>query len=128
MARSIAAVLAGLCSIFVVLLAVDAMVPILFPDAFSGPEGGGAASVLLLTTTYIAASTVLGGYITARVAPNRPTGHALILGVLVLGLAAAGTALAWASAPVWHHALTLAFVLPFVWLGGYLRTRRLLRG
>lgn len=123
MTRSIAAILAGLVGIIAVLLAVDAMVPILLPGAFSGPDGGGAVGVLLLTVAYVAAATMLGGYITARVAPSRPARHALVLGVLVLGLVVTGTAVAWASAPVWYHALSLAFVLPFVWLGGYLRTR-----
>lgn len=123
MVRSITAVLAGLSLIMVLSFAADVAVPILLPRAFAGPEAGGATGVLLLTLTYVAFATAAGGYLTAYLAAEHPARHALVLGGLGLVLVAAGTAFTWMSAPVWYHFLSLAFVVPFAWLGAYLRER-----
>lgn len=120
MARSIMAIFAGLCVIVALAFAADVAVPILFPWAFGGPDAGGAVGLLILTLAYVAVATTAGGFFTAHLAARDPAKHALVLGGLGLVLVATGTAFTWSSAPPWYHVLSLAFVVPFAWLGGYL--------
>lgn len=123
MTRSITAVFAGLCLMVALSFAADVAVPNLIPWAFAGPEAGGAAGLLLLTLAYVAFATAAGGYVTAYLAARHPARHALVLGGVGLVLVAAGTAFTWTSAPTWYHLLSLAFVVPCAWFGGYLRER-----
>jgi hypothetical protein len=72
---------------------------------------------------------VLGAYITARLAPNRPMMHALILGALGTVAAAAGAIAMWDKMPVigpqWYALVLIVLGLPTAWLGGNLRLMQL---
>ena len=83
--RSFGAVFAGLVAVFVLSLGTDALLHVIgiFP-----PLGQAMTDQLfVLATAYRTVYGVVGGYVTARLAPDRPMRHALIGGVvgLVLG-------------------------------------------
>jgi len=88
--RSIGAVFAGLLVIVVLSFATDVLMHAtgIYPPWFQYMTN----SLFVLATAYRSVYSVLGFYITARLAPNRPMLHALILGVVGLVLSIAGAA------------------------------------
>jgi len=56
-------------------------------------------ALFALATAYRTIYTVAGGYITARLAPNKPMGHVLTLGVIGLLAAIAGAVATWNKGP-----------------------------
>ena len=77
----------------------------------------------LLALAYRIAFTVLGCYLTARLAPRRPMRHALILGWIGFALSTLGAAVAMSVAnlgPNWYPILLALSSLPCAWLGGAL--------
>lgn len=79
--------------------------------------------LLLLATTYRSIYGILSGYIIARLAPNRPMGHALLAGALGTVVSAAGAAATWNSTAGQHwYPIALALTaLPTAWIGTKLR-------
>ena len=78
-----------------------------------------------LATAYRVAVTILGGYITARMAPQYPMKHVMILGAIGLVAATAGLAATWNRpelGPKWYPIALVVTALPCVWAGGRLRT------
>jgi uncharacterized membrane protein len=72
---------------------------------------------------------ILGGYVTAWIAPYRPVRHALILGVIgfILGIVGAVT-MRNAPAAIGHHWYPIALIVPAIpqsWAGGQLRVMQL---
>jgi hypothetical protein len=126
MMRSIVAVVVGFLFIGVLSFGTDAVIRNVIPDAFD-PSNGRTDNVALLlcTIAYVGIYAVIGCWLTARMAPAKPMKHALILGVLGLVFTAAGTAVAWDTAPVWYHVVSLATVMPYAWLGGRLAERQI---
>jgi peptidoglycan/LPS O-acetylase OafA/YrhL len=83
-----------------------------------------------LASAYRALFTVAGGYVTARLAPDRPMRHAWILaGIgLVAGLAGVVAYYAIGGAelgPAWYAISIPVEAIPCVWLGGRLAASRL---
>jgi hypothetical protein len=76
---------------------------------------------------YVGVFAVAGCYVAARLAPRRPMWHALALGGLGLVFNIAGTFATWNDAPIWYHVVSVGLVMPYAWLGGYIRERQLLR-
>jgi len=125
--RSIAAVFAGMLAVIVLSIGTDAAMSALgvFPT-LGGPMSD---PMLLLATLYRTAYGVAGGYIAARLAPDRPMRHALILGTLGLIASLVGVVATWnTKATIGHEWYPLALVvlaLPPAWLGGRLREMEL---
>lgn len=128
MIRSLFAVLAGFFFIAALSFGADALLRATAPSAFDAVGRTDSLPLLLLTLAYVGVFAVSGCYLTARVAPNRPMLHALVLGLLGLVLQAAGTWAMWDTAPAWYHLASLSLVLPFAWLGGRMREVELARG
>jgi hypothetical protein len=127
MGRSIGAVLAGFVAVVILSLGTDVFMHAigLFP-----PLGQPMADrLLLLATAYRTIYGVAGSYITARLAPNRPMGHALAGGTVGLILSTAGAVATWNQvAAIGHHWYPLALiatVMPTAWAGGKLRVMQL---
>jgi hypothetical protein len=80
---------------------------------------------LLLATVYRTVYGVAGAYLTARLAPNRPIMHALVLGVLGLAASIAGAVVTWnkgpAFGPHWYPLALIVLAIPQSWVGGRLR-------
>ena len=79
--------------------------------------------LFLLATVYRTLYGVLGGYVTARLAPQKPMNHALVGGAIGFVLSIAGAAMAWNRpefGPHWYPLALVITALPSAWLGGKL--------
>jgi hypothetical protein len=123
--RSIGAVLAGLLTVVILSLGTD----LALHAAGIFPALGDRMSntLLVLATVYRTIYAVLGGYITARLAPNRPMHHALLNGFIGLALGALGAIVTWnrALGPHWYPLALIVTAVPTAWLGGELRLMQL---
>jgi len=118
--RSIGAVVAGLLFIFIVTTVIDVVLHTIgvFP-----PWGKPMSDALFgLATAYRIIISVAGCWIAARLAPDRPMGHALALGAVGVVLSAIGTAATWNKGPEfgphWYPLLLIVISMPCAWLGG----------
>jgi hypothetical protein len=122
--RSAAAVLAGFFAVFVLSLGTDQMLHVLdvYPP-WRQPMYDPALNLLALS--YRIVFTVIGGYITARLASHSPMRHALVLGVLgtAVGLAGAIATIPMNLGPAWYPIALALTGLPCCWLGGTLLQR-----
>jgi len=125
--RSIGAVLAGFAAVIVLSLGTDIA---LHAAGLTPPLGQRMSDpMFLLATIYRTIYGVLGTYITAWVAPNRPPQHALLGGVIGLILNVVGTVATWnhvpSLGPHWYPLALMVTALPSAWLGGKLRVTQL---
>lgn len=76
-------------------------------------------------TAYRVAFTILGGYTAARLAPQAPMRHVVMLGLVGSVAAGLGLAATWNAdlGPRWYPVVLLATAMPCVWVGGRLWTR-----
>ena len=124
--RSIGAVLAGFIATAVLSIGADAVMHAtgVFPP-WGQPMSDG---LFMWATVYRVAFTVLGGLITARLAPQAPLTHVLILGVVGVVVASVGVVATWNQGPEfgpkWYPILLVVTALPCVWAGGLLAGRR----
>jgi hypothetical protein len=120
--RSIWAVLAGFILVFVLSIGTDLLLHLigLYPDL------GKAMSdrLLALATIYRTLYGVLGSYLTARLAPQRPMQHALIGGAIGVALSIVGAVVTWnhvpSMGPHWYPVVLIVLAMPGAWLGGKL--------
>jgi hypothetical protein len=123
--RSTAAVAVGFVTVAVLSLATDQVLHVLevYPPWGQSMYDPG---LNLLAFGYRCVYTVLGGYITAALAPRNPMRHVLILGAIgfVLSLAGAIGARGMDLGPMWYPVALVITAFPCVWLGGVLRSRR----
>jgi hypothetical protein len=79
--------------------------------------------LLLLATAYRSIYGVIAAYVIARLAPNRPMGHALLAGALGLVVSALGAAAAWSNTvgQHWYPVVLALTTLPTAWFGATLR-------
>lgn len=125
--KSIGALLAGLIAVFVLSLGTDVVLHVtgVFP-----PWGQSMSDALfLLATVYRALYCIAGCYIAARLAPNRPMAHALVLGVMGLIVSTVGAVATWNKGPEfgphWYPVALIVTAIPCAWLGGRLRIMQL---
>jgi hypothetical protein len=116
--RSISAVSAGLVGIFAVTTAIDlafhalGVFPPLGEYTGSGP--------LALATAYRLVINTAGCYLTARLAPSRPTFHAYVLGGIGFLLSVAGAVVFWDKGPSWYPLAVIAMAPLCAWAGARL--------
>jgi len=121
--RRIGAVLAGLLAIFAITTVTDL---VMHRTGVFPPVGAPAMSDLLflLALAYRFVFDIAGCYLTARLAPDRPMGHALALGAIGVLLSIAGAIVMWGQGPAWYPLALAASSLPCAWLGARLRGAR----
>ena len=127
-ARRVAAVVIGLVAIFVTTTVIDVALHVtgVFPPLDQMSDGQRMSDGLFaLALAYRVATGVLGSYVTARLAPDRPVQHAVALGVVGVAISSAGAAVMWNAGPAWYSLGVIAVALPCAWLGGRLRARQL---
>lgn len=125
MPRSVIAIVVGFVVIAAFAFGTDALLRAALPGQFDANGRVDSVPLLTLTLAYITLYATFGCYVTARLAPSRPTRHALVLGLLGLASNVVGTVQMWHTAPAWYHVAALALVMPTAWLGGRLRERQL---
>lgn len=118
--KSVGAVLAGVAANMLA-IPVDALLHA--TNVFPPPGTETSDGLLALAFSYRAAFAVLGGGVTARLAPASPMAHALALGVVGLVLSSAGAAAQWGLGHHWYPLSLIALCLPASWGGAGLTTR-----
>jgi hypothetical protein len=116
--RSAVAILAGLAAVVALSAGTDRVLEALgmFPAANTTP-------MLIAATVYRSAYAVLGGYIAARLAPEQPMLHAMILGMIGFAVALFGCILMWNLGNHWYPIALVILALPCTWLGAKLAAR-----
>lgn len=124
--RSAGAVFAGFVTVFVLSLGIDQVLHVLQVYPPWG-EPMHAPSMNLLALSYRIPIGVLGGWVTARLAPHSPMRHALVMGAIGLVLSSLGGLVATRAdvGPVWFPIALALSAVPCAWLGGTLCRPRL---
>jgi hypothetical protein len=127
--RSIGAVLAGIVVGIAITLGTDEVLHLagVFPPW--GQSMVGYDMALFLATFYRTVYGVAASYIVARLAPDRPMGHALVGGAIGLAVSILGAATTWnkgpAFGPHWYPLALIVLAMPQAWAGGKLRVMQL---
>ena len=124
MIKSILAILAGFAAWSVLWLAGNAALGALFPAQFDAQGFTRSAAILVTVLATSVVESLIAGYLTALVARRAPVKHALVLGLIQLGIGIAVQASVWERIPVWYHLSFLALLLPAHVMGGILRAER----
>ena len=116
--KSIGAVLAGVLVIIGVTTLVDIVLHAtgVFPP-MDQPINDALA---LLATSYRIVISVGGAWLTARLAPNEPMKHAMILGYVGIVLGLVGLVATWnlGLGPRWYPIVLTVLAIPQCWVGG----------
>jgi peptidoglycan/LPS O-acetylase OafA/YrhL len=125
--RRIGAVLAGFLVVAILDTSIDAILHAtgVYPPLFQPMK----TSLWLLAIGYRTVDGITGGYVVARLAPDRPVAHALALGVIGVLLSAGAVVATWSKGPEfgpkWYPLTLVAIALPCALIGGLLRARQL---
>ena len=119
--RSIWAVLAGFLVVVVLSIATDTALH----QVGIYPELGKRMSdrLFILATAYRTVFGVLGSYVTARLAPNKPMKHAMIGAAIGTVIATVGAVVTWNKdlGPHWYPIALILTAFPTAWIGAKLR-------
>lgn len=120
--RSILAIVVGFLVIGALSVGTDAA---LGAAGIMPPHGEPVSTpLLLLAQAYVAVYAIFGCWLAAYLAPSHPMRHALILGALGLAFNLVNASAMWSLYPKWYTILSLALVMPYAWIGGWLRERQ----
>lgn len=124
MLRSIGAVFAGLVVVVVLSEGTDFLLRAggFFPPLEAGMNGL-TDEKLALAFGYRTVAGVAGGYVAAALAPCRALAHALVLGLIGVGLSTLGAVVMWGVGPAWYPIALAIVALPAAWLGGWMQQR-----
>src|ERR1700730_18520276 len=128
--RSVAAVVAGIVVGVVLTLITDLVLHAIgvFPP-WGQPVSDGP---LVLATAYRIVFGVVGSYVAARLAPDRPMRHAMIAGFVGFVVSIVGAIVTWnkgpAFGPHWYPLALVVLAIPTAWVGGKLRVMQLRAG
>jgi len=121
--KSIWAVLAGILVNVVLSTGTDTILEQtgIFP---SFGQGIYVTWMLALALSYRLVYTVLGGYVTAKLAPANPMKHVTILASIGLVLGIVGIFVGWDLSEHWYPIALAATAFPATWYGGKLSGKR----
>jgi len=127
--RRIGAVLAGLLVVVLLDVGIDVVMHQtgIYPPWFQPMR----TSLWLLAIAYRTCDGILGGYVVGWLAPDRPVKHALVLGLIGLGLSTLGAVATWGKGPEfgprWYPVALAVLAVPNALIGGFLRQMQLRR-
>ena len=129
--RSTWAVLAGVLFIVIVTTLVD--IALHAAGVFPPMDKPIDDKLALLATAYRIIISVAGAWLTARLAPQKPMKHALILGLVGVALGLVGVVATWnlGLGPRWYPIALVVLAVPQCWAGGriyVLRRQSISRG
>jgi len=120
--RRVLAVLGGFVAIVILSIAVDT---VLEQTVLPGLAHGEATNaVWAMVTGYRFVISIFGCWLAARLAPDRPMAHAMMLGIV--GLLVSGLGVYFyqeGMGPFWYPVALVLTALPSGWIGGWLYTR-----
>ena len=122
--KSAGAVVVGVLFIIIVTTIVDVVLHLVhFFPAMNQPITDAQACV---ATLYRIVISVAGAYLTAKLAPDRPMRHALILGSVGVVLGLVGVVATWnlGLGPRWYSIALVVLAIPQCWAGGRIYERR----
>ena len=118
--RSILAIVVGVLFIIIVTTLVDFAFHAagVYPP-IDQPISDGLA---VLATIYRVIISIAGAWITARLAPQKPMKHAIILGIVGVALGLVGVVATWnlELGPRWYPIALVVLAIPQCWVGGRL--------
>jgi uncharacterized membrane protein (DUF485 family) len=120
--KSVWAVFAGILVNGVFSTATDAILE--KAGIFTRPETGW---MLVVALAYRLMYTFAGGYVTARLSPDRPMKHVIILGTIGTTLCILGAIVQWDLSENWYAIALAVTAFPVTWMGGSLRMRQLIQ-
>ena len=118
--KSLWAVVAGVLVVIVVTTLID--VALHAADVFPPMDQPISDGQSLLATLYRVVVGIAGAWVTARLAPDTPMKHALILGLAGTILALVGVVATWnlGLGPRWYPIALVVLAVPQSWAGGRL--------
>jgi len=123
--KSIGAILAGFLSGALLSIATDF---IMEKSGMMSMENFKQSSpaIILFVIFYRFIFNVIGCYLTARLAPNKPMKHVIIIGIIGTVLSILGSIAMWEYAIPFYNITIILMSLPSAWLGGkfFLQTTR----
>jgi len=127
--RSVWAVLAGFIVIVILSMGMDAIMHVtgVFPAYGQAMSDG----LFAWATACRVIASIIGCYVTARLAPNRPLTHALWLGGLGVVISTVATIVTWNKGPGfgphWYPIALVLVSIPCAWIGGRIYENRQLK-
>ena len=76
--------------------------------------------IIIMVIVYRFIFNTIGCYLTAKLAPNNPMKHVIIIGVIGTVLSILGSIAMWDKAVAWYNIAIILISLPSAWLGGKL--------
>jgi len=124
--KSIGAALAGMIAGAILSVGTDTILETsgIFPSFADQQANGSPTWLLLWATLYRTIYTVIGCYITARLAPHHPLRHAVIVGCIGCIASIAGGLAMWHLGQHWYPIILGLLSLPAGWAGGMLYERQ----
>lgn len=121
--RSVGAILAGFLAI--VILSTGTDMALHAAGVYPPWEQRMSDPLFALALAYRIVFGIAGCWLAARLAPDRPMGHALALAAIGTVLSAAGAAAMWKFGPAWYSIGVIAISLPCGWVGAKLHAAQL---
>jgi hypothetical protein len=124
--KSVGAVVAGFLTVAVLSTLTDAVLENMgvFPSYQSQMESGSPVWLLLTALAYRSIYAVLGGFVTAMLAPGNPMKHVMILGIIGTIGGVVGIFVGWQFGNQWYPIALAVTAYPLIWFGGKLAERR----
>lgn len=120
--KSIGAVIAGFALLVILSMITDIILEktgVMKTDPFVENPVWLIVIIVLYRTIF----NILGCYLTARLAPNKPLKHAIILGMIGVVLTIVGLIAMWDISPRWYPISLIVLTLPAAWVGGKMATK-----
>jgi hypothetical protein len=115
--RSVWAIVAGFLAVVILSLATDILLHLVHVDPPMNQRLSDNLS--LLATFYRTIYSILGSYVTARLAPNRPLLHAMVGAGIGMVLGTVGAVATWNKdlGPHWYSIALVVEGIPCAWIG-----------
>ena len=117
MLRAIGAIVAGFVVWTVLFLGSNALLTLITPDSFNPDGSTDSAALLALVLVLSVVSSIVSGWVTARIARAQAFGSSVTLGILLLVVGIGVQMQSWEVMPLWYHLLFLVALLPAVLVG-----------